>query len=287
MKRTHPSLLLPLLAIAACQTDKMPLTGFFTPPPGTIVVDQSGGLVSGDSAINILPVFALEAPRTFQVLFNGQKAIASNGGGVYDYLNWQLQGWTATYANRAVGVPADTYAVEMMDDTGQNWGQSDPLTIQPNNTGQGRQIPTVILANFGTQVGHWNIDPTTQDADPATTEITVTNLVGADVVVERCVITQAGRPCTTVGTVPPGADLVTVETIASDSTTGDRQALIIHLASDVNQSYERDLIQPASSVGYCEVERILVHGPRALYNFTANVTAFALSSCSGYSAIGR
>ena len=76
----------------------------------------------------------------------------------------------------------------------------------------------MIFAHFDDQVGSWYVDPTTQDSDPATDEITVTNLIHEDVVVQRCQMTAAGpTSCTSVGTVSPGADLRTVETLATSS----------------------------------------------------------------------
>ena len=55
------------------------------------------------------------------------------------------------------------------------------------------QFPAVVFAHFDGKVAAWNIDPATQDADTATDEITVTNLVDSDVVVERCPI-SSGHP---------------------------------------------------------------------------------------------
>jgi hypothetical protein len=99
-------------------------------------------------------------------------------------------------------------------------------------------------------------------------------------------MTAAGpTSCTTVGTVSPGADLLTVETLATSS-SADYQALFVQLASDTSQSYERDLVQQESGTfgASCQIERILVHGERPLppgYSLTG-YTGFAMSSCYGY-----
>jgi hypothetical protein len=149
----------------------------------------------------------------------------------------------------------------------------------------------VIFAHFGYQVGSWTIDPATQDSDPATDEITVTNLVDEDVVVQRCQMTDAGpTSCTSVGTVSPGADLLTVETLTTS--TSAYQALFIQLASDTSQSFERDLVQGVAEGSYfganCQIERILVHGTRPVTPGLSASPEFAMSSCYGYAgAINR
>ena len=184
------------------------------------------------------------------------------------------------------------HVVELVDSAGQSRGRSAPLAIPAggdlsNPTGQ---FPAVVFANFEGKVAAWNIDPATQDADTATDEITVTNLVDADVVVERCQI-SSGRStsCTSVGTVATGADLLTVEKMADVPPKDDHQALVIHLASDANQSYQRDLLQASGEFNEfyrfgstCQVERIVVHGTRQVpYNGSTNATLFAVSSCYG------
>ena len=156
----------------------------------------------------------------------------------------------------------------------------------------------MIFAHFGDQVGSWTIDPATQDSDPATDEITVTNLLHEDVVVQRCLMTAAGpTSCTSVGTVSPGADLRTVETLTTSPATSlptssptsscaNCYALFVQLASDASQSYERDLVQGTGTFGAggsCQIERILVHGTRQLATGQiTGSTAFAMSSCYGY-----
>jgi hypothetical protein len=181
-----------------------------------------------------------------------------------------------------------THVVELVDSDGQSWGRSAPLAIPASGnpstfTGQ---YPAVVFVNFDGKVASWNIDPATQDADTATDEITVTNLVDRDVVVERCQISSGGSSaCTPVGTVAPGADLLTIERLADVSPKDDHQALVIHLASDANQSYQRDLIQGgADSFRFgatCQMERIVVHGTRTGPGFYGSIE-FAMSSCYGY-----
>ncbi len=117
----------------------------------------------------------------------------------------------------------------------------------------------------------------------------MTNLLGEDVVVERCLIAATVRSsCTPVGTVAPGADLRTVETVASSS-MDDHQALFIHLARDATQSYQRDLVQGSVGTGFgpsggsCQIERIIVHGMRPVpADNPSGLTSFAMSSCYGY-----
>ena len=156
-----------------------------------------------------------------------------------------MQGWTGGWDNRLAWIPPDTYVVEIVDSAGNSWGKSAPLPIPAgggpyNPTGQS---PGVVFINFDGQTGSWNIDPATQDADTATDEITVTNLLGENVVVERCTIVDGERTsCTPVGTVAPQADLRTVETTVASS-KADHPGLFIHLASDASQSYQRDLVQ--------------------------------------------
>jgi len=281
--------LLPLLAVAACQTDKKPITGFDMQPPGSIVQVTDGNTESG--GLVIWPVFAMDTQQTFRFRLNGQDLVSrygQDGQRFYDYQEWTLgPGWTGSAANPMSGIPPATYVVELVDSAGQSWGRSAPLGI-PASTflSPGPRPPAVMFAHFDGQAGSWTIDPATQDADPATDEITVTNLLTEDVVVERCLIASGVRTsCTPVGTLAPAADLPTVETMTSASPTDDHQILFIHLASDADQSYQRDLIRGNPLSGACEIERILVHGKR---RFSPNqpasiVTAFALSSCFGYS----
>ena len=299
MTRLRPFLLLPLLAIAACQTQRKPLTGYASPPPG-ILLNQNEG-----PSLAIWPIFDLPPEeQIFQPRLNDQGTVfVTSDQGFYDYSEIYLNGWTGGWSQGLQGVPAGTYVVELVDDTGESWGKSAPLPIPaaaPFNVTNPSpsQLPAVIFAHFDDQVGSWTIDPAPQDADPATDEITVTNLLHEDVAVQRCLMTAAGpTSCTSVGTVSPGADLRTVETLTTSPATSsptssptsscaDCYALFIQLASDASQSYERDLVQGSGTLGAggtCQIERILVHGKRPLPpGFVTSSTGFAMSSCYGY-----
>jgi hypothetical protein len=85
-----------------------------------------------------------------------------------------------------------------------------------------------------------------------------------------------------IGTVAPGADFLTVETMAA-STTGDHPAVVLHVASDASHDYQRDLVQQAGMFGAsCQIERILVHGRLAVYSNSPDAfTGLAMSSCYG------
>ena len=176
--------------------------------------------------------------------------------------------------------------MELVDGAGTSWGRSAPNIPAGggpyNPTGQS---PAVVFINFDGQTGSWTIDPATQDADTATDEITVTNLLGEDVVVERCTIADDERTsCTAVGTVAPKADLRTVETTVAPS-KADHPGLFIHLASDASQSYQRDLVQGGTNFEpTCQIQRILVHGMRPTPGYSpTGTTGLAMSSCYGYS----
>lgn len=209
--------------------------------------------------------------------------------GFYDYSTLYLFGWTGGVAAMLGGIPSGSHTVELVDSAGHSWGRSAPLLIASGDgistsSSTAPQLPGVMFTHFAGQAGSWNIDPTTQDSDAATDEITVTNLLDEDVVVERCLFAAGDRSaCTLVGTVAPAADLLTVETIAGSS-TGDHQTLFIHLASDASQSYQRDLVQGRSGVvNNCQIERILVHGRRPIPpDNPPSFTSFAMSSCAGY-----
>jgi len=272
------------LAVAACQTVRKPLRGLDKPPPGSIVLDDLAG-----GTVVMWPMFDLpQTEQVFRSRLNGQDVVhvTSWEEGFYDYSEWSLLGWTGGRSGSLEKVKPDTYVVELVDSTGQSWGQSAPLAIPA--VGAAGQLPAVVFAHFAGKVAAWNIDPATQDADTATDEITVTNLVDADVVVERCLI-SSGQPssCTSVGSVAAGADLLTVETMADVSSKDDHQALVIHLASDASQSYQRDLLQAGGNLNFgstCQMERIVVHGTRRVDDYYGPTTgnAFAMSSCYGY-----
>jgi hypothetical protein len=287
MTLARASLLLPLLAIAACETQRKPLRGFDRPPPG-ILVGQPGG-----NTVLMWPLFDLPLTphQIFRPRLNGQDTFyMSSQEGFYEYSMVYLQGWTGGFSQWVTGIPSGTYIVELIDAAGQSWGQSAPLPISSGDSflNPTTPLPTVVFAHYEGQTGSWIIDPTMRDADPATDEITVTNLVDENVVVERCLITAGSRTsCMPVGTVAPGADLLTVETVAGTS-MGDHQALLVHLASDAAQEYQRDLVQKTINVpDGCQMERIIVHGrrPFAAANPTGS-TAFAMSSCYGYASGG-
>ena len=284
---TLPALLLPslaftALAVAACATERKPIRGFDTPPPGILLDSDPGGDVL------IWTLFDLPSvPQTFRPRRNGQDAVVvTSNRGFYDYADWTMQGWTGGWPGSLGGIPPATYVVGIADSTGQSWGESAPLAIPVGDGPYSRtgQSPAVVFVHFDGQVGSWNIDPATQDADEATDEIIVTNLLGEDVVIERCTIADDPTSCTPIGTVAPHADLRTVETLVPSSKT-DPPGLLIHLASDARQSYQRDLVQGGGSFGsVCEVERILVHGTRPPSpNSPPGNTQFAMSTCFGYS----
>jgi hypothetical protein len=283
MIRARPYQLLPLLAIAACATERKPLTGYDKQPPGI--------LLDGTSRVVLWPIFdlPLEPPTTFRERLNDQDAVISTSAeGFYDYADLQLESWTGGYPVWVTGAPPGTYTFELVDSAGQSWGKSAPLTIPPgaNLSDFSAQYPAAIFTHYDGQVGSWTIDPTTQDGDDATLEITVTNLVAEDVVVERCLIAAGSRTsCTPIGTVAPGADFLTVEMVAASSTV-DHPALFIHLASDDRQSYQRDLVRGISADfgGACQIERIIVHGRRSTGAplTPAGSAAIAMSSCYGY-----
>jgi hypothetical protein len=288
MNRVPASLLLPLLAIAACQPDRMPVMGFFTPPPGSQVL-------KGDSLIRLEPVFLLDAMHTFRVRYNSQDGVTVNSGGVYNYDQFPLfRGWRTGQLNDDQLLPPATYVVELVDETGQSWGKSEPITIQEGPPGNYISEPaTLMFVHYDGQASTWNVDPATQDADLMTAEIIVTNLAAEDMVVERCLSAADGgrdRTCTTVGTIAPGADLRTVETIASPTTsplgtpsTDNNSALVIHGAANATPTFERPLV--SAFVSSCAVERLLVHGARTFKDSDGELigsSPFATSSCLGY-----
>jgi hypothetical protein len=293
MTRARASLLLLLaiatVAAAACETQKKPIRGFDKQPPGSILLDNLA--YGGTGSIRLLPIFdlPLEPHQIFRVRLNGQDAVMSTSEteGFYDYTTLWLQGWTAAWPGGIRGMPPGSYVVELVDGSGKSWGQSPPLTVFAiaNVFDPDVQLPTAVFANYDGKVASWTIDPLLQDADPATDEITVTNMVDEDVVVERCLI-ASGSPtaCTQVGTIAPGADLHTVETVEGLA-ENDHQALIVRLASDASQAYQRDLDDGSGSFGdtrwLCQIERIIVHGKRWEASATGPAP-IAVSSCYGY-----
>jgi hypothetical protein len=291
MTPARPSLLLlmAVVPLAACATKKKPLTGYDEPPPGSIALNSDPGGV-----VVIWPIFDLPSlgSQMFRARVDGQDAVyATSEPGLdefYDYYMWSLGGWTGGYSNWLPGIPPGAHVMELVDGAGQSWGRSAPLPIGAvaNPTNPSGQLPAAIFAHFDGKVASWTIDPTTQDADTATDEITVTNRTDGDVVVERCLV-SSGKPssCTSVGTVAPGADLATVERMEDVAVTDDHHALVMRLASDASQSYQRDLLPGSGSFNFgstCQIERIIVHGPRANSARPPGSSAIAMSSCYGY-----
>jgi hypothetical protein len=209
---------------------------------------------------------------------------------IYDYLQFLLPQWTPGYTLQE-SLPPGTYTVELVDDAGQSWGKSDPLTVVESNGDPYAETAAVVFVHVDAQAGTWNIDPTTQDSDPMTAEITVTNLTAGDVAVDRCLSASGGgRTCTPVATVAPGADLRTVETMVTTTldrtTAGTGSALVMHPAGSATPSYERPLVGQSGYISSCEVDRVIVHGARPLMTdgngqSIAN-DPFATSSCTYY-----
>jgi hypothetical protein len=294
MTRARASFVL-LLAIAtaataACETQKKPIRGFDKQPPGSILLDNLASGGTGTMELWTIFDLPLESHQIFRARLNGQDAVISTSEeeGFYDYVPLYLQGWTAAgWPTEIRGVPPGSYVVEIVDGSGRSWGQSPPLTVfeVANVYSPGVQIPGVVFANFDGKVASWTIDPLLKDADPATDEITVSNMVDEDVVVERCLI-ASGSPtaCTPVGTIAPGADLHAVETVAG-SLMDDHQALRIRLASDASQAYLRELDEGSGtfdlSSSLCQIERIIVHG-KPSQDPSTSTSRFAVSTCYGY-----
>ncbi len=156
MTRAHPSLLVPLLAIAAlaiaaCQTERKPLTGFDSQPPGTLALDGEE-----QSAVMLWPIFdlPLEPHQIFRPRFNGQAAVVvTSNEGYYDYAKIYLQGWTGGWAQWIRWVPSGTYTVELVDSAGQSYGQSAPLAISAGGIGpnQTLQYPAAVFTHYDGQ----------------------------------------------------------------------------------------------------------------------------------------
>jgi len=275
------------LAVAACDNVRKPIRGFDEVPPGSILLDSDPG-----GAVMMWPMFDLpETDQMFRARLDGRDIVyqTSNEDAFYDYLQWPMQGWTGGWSSWLDGIKPGTHVVEIVDGAGQSWGRSEPLAIAAGGTpsNPSGQIPALVFAHFDGKDTTWYIDPATQDADTTTDEITVTNLVDEDVVVERCLISSGHRSsCTWVFTVAPGASVGTAETLAGADVTSkdDHQALVIHLASDASQSYQRDLIDGAVNFNFgstCQKETIFVHGTRQVRYYSGG-TALAMSSCFGY-----
>jgi hypothetical protein len=286
MTRARASLRLVLgisiLSVGACATQKKPLTGFDKVPPGAIVLGADPG-----GSVVMWPMFDLpQMLQIFRPRIDGKDIVyLTSEEGFYDYYTWTLQGWTGGWASWIQGVEPGAHTVELVDSGGQSWGKSAPLAIAAGGTpsNPSGQEAAVLFAHFDGNVASWTVDPSSQDADTTTDEITMTNLAGEAAVVERCLISSSNpSSCTLVGSVAPGADLLTVEKVADVAATDDHQALVIHLASE---SYRRDLRAGTGGFNFgstCQVERIIVHSPRQTgYSPTAG-PSIAMSSCYGY-----
>lgn len=290
MTRARASLLvltaiLPL-TVAACATQKKPLTGYDKQPPGSITLDDDMGATVAMWLMFDVP----ESPQQlFRIRLNGKDIVYTTGpDGFYDYYTVSLQGWTGGWSNWIRWITPDTYVFEVVDSGGQSWGKSAPLAVSANGDpfNASGQFPAVVLAHYGDTMASWTIDPMTQDADTTTDEITVTNLMAAEtVVVDRCsIVSSSPTSCTPVGTVAPGGELLTVEKTTNVTMKDDHQALIVRLANDASQSYQRDLLVGSGNPDFgstCQVERIFVHGERQT-GYSSRGTAIAMSSCYGY-----
>lgn len=283
------------LTVAACHTVRKPIRGFDEPPAGSIVLDADPG-----GTLMMWTMFDLpQMPQqVFRPRLNGQDVVyVTSNEGFYDYAEVPLQGWTGGWSGWFTPITPGTYSLELVDSAGQSWGKSAPIAVPADDTDVTigiptyvkAQVPAVVFAHFGDTVASWNIQPALQDINTQTDEITVTNLVDEDAIVERCLISSGqSSSCTPVGTVAAGGELLTVETLAVvPSKDADHQALVIHLASDASQTYQRDLVAGTPSANFgagCQVERIFVHGPRpASYYSPTGSTSIAMSSCYGYS----
>src|SRR5262249_6951257 len=99
MNRTRIApLLLPLLVVAACQTDKKPLIGFDKQPDGSIL--QINNLNAPNGMFLTWPVFAMDRQETFRIRLNGQDLVYSYIPGYYDFQEWTMgPGWTGAQSS--------------------------------------------------------------------------------------------------------------------------------------------------------------------------------------------
>ena len=63
MNRLCPCLLVPLLAIAACKTERKPLIGFDEPPPGSFIL----GPWNEGNAVRVWPIFSRAEIRFYDI----------------------------------------------------------------------------------------------------------------------------------------------------------------------------------------------------------------------------
>jgi hypothetical protein len=261
------ALLLPL-ALTACSTKNVPLVGYDQPPDGTLPLD-------GDAPLSIEAAMELDMPHTFRFRFNGKYGVQRVAtGGSWVYLEAEVKEWVA--GSIAYGLaPSGVYTVEMIDESGTTWGQSSPITVQ--KTGSFRGL-TIIFVHLDGVQKTWVLDQSTRDADPATLEVTISNLSSADVPVARCQIDSrtGGAPgpqdCTSLGTVAPGADLQTIEMLTTD--TMATFAPILSVGSTLES------LASSGFAGNCQVDRIVVTGVRTLRDGSS--TPYAFSACQGF-----
>ncbi len=267
MNRPLALLLLPLLplALAACSTKNVPLVGYNQPPDGTLPLD-------GDVPLTIEAAMELDMPHTFRFRFNGRYGVQQVvTGGSWVYLEADVEEWAG--GSIAYGlIPAGVYTVEMVDESGTTWAQTPPITIQQlsGTSGPG----AVIFVHLDGVQETWIVDQAAQDADPATLEATISNLSGVDAPVARCQLAGgfagAGSPqdCTSLGTVAPGADFQTIQTLTTDTTPTTFPILSVG-------SFQESLVRPG--YGGCQIDRIVVTGTRTLRD--GSQTGYAFSAC--------
>src|SRR4051812_15848441 len=147
----RPCLLLPLLALAACATERKPLMGYDKPPPGI--------LVEGPSRVMVWALFELPPqPQMFRFRLDGQDTVISTSTSpdesVYDYYEFQLQSWTGGLDLGFYGAPAGTHILEIVDSAGQSWAKSGPLSIPPDAyfADPSIQYPAVIFTHYEGQL---------------------------------------------------------------------------------------------------------------------------------------
>ena len=181
--------------------------------------------------------------------------------------------------------------LELVDSAGQSWGQAPPLTIPPGADFSNFlvELPAVIFTHYEGQGGSWTVDPTLQDADTATDEITVTNLIDEDVAVERCRSRRppAGPPAR------PSAPSGREPTSSPSRRWRPRRRATTRPSSSTPQATPAShtsgiLVQKSGTFGAsCQMERILVHGRRAAFPYSPDpFTELAMSSCYGYQSGG-
>ena len=111
MNRVCPCLLLPLLAIAACKTERKPLIGFDEPPPGSFIL----GPWNEGNAVRVWPIFDLpnrDMFDKFRFRLNDQVVVyMTSDEGFYDYATAYLQGWTSNGFPSTLGGTPNWWAI--------------------------------------------------------------------------------------------------------------------------------------------------------------------------------